>query len=216
MRQLQWVNVLICIAVLTACGAAPPKSEPMKRAPRPAKTAAPQPEESKKPSPPVVAPAKTVVTIEALALTFELPSSAWKAHPGLGPAPPGITQVGFERDELHDASGNAVRPFCGIMSELVPPESRKIVEYSVSWRLRVPFTVDAVFSHESGPLQLKNAIGYRGRKTYGNTEHSLIVVHGLFRDRGFVISCDTTTAVLPQVQGEFEALLQSMKHTEEP
>jgi len=202
--------------MMTACAtpAVRPPSEPAK--PRPTHTAAPKQEESTKPPPPAVAPAKTAVTVEELALTFELPSSAWKRHPGVGPPTPGVTQVGFERDELHDPAGNAVRPFCGIMSEPIPPESRDIIQYSVSWRMRVPFKVDAVFSHESGPLQLENAIGYRGHTTYGGNEHSLIVVHGIFRDRGFVISCDATTAVLPQVQAEFEALLQSMKHTEEP
>lgn len=179
---------------------------------KPSPADATPPEASKKAAP-VVAPEKTTVTFEELALTFELPSAAWKRHPVVGPPSPGVAQIGFEREELYDTAGNAVRPFCGIMTELVPPEQRDIIQYSVSWRLRVPFKVDAVFSHESGPLQLKNAIGYRGRKSYGNTEHSLIVVHGLFRDRGFVISCDATTAVLPQVQGEFEALLHSMKHS---
>jgi hypothetical protein len=73
-----------------------------------------------------------------------------------------------------------------------------------------------VFSHEDGMIQLQNAIGYRGTKTYEGQEHTLFVVHGLFRDRGYVVVCDTTTSVLPKAQCEIEAVLRSWKHTDAP
>ena len=80
----------------------------------------------------------------------------------------------------------------------------------------MPFHVDAVFTHEDGTIQLKNAIGYRGTKSLGGDEHTLFIVHGLFRDRGDVVVCDTTTSLLPKVQAEIEAVLRSMKHPEAP
>ncbi len=165
---------------------------------------------------PVAPPSRPTEKIDAVSLAFELPSEAWKRHPGLGAPPAGVTQLGFERDDVLDDSGHAVRPYCGFTTEPVPAQNRDIIQYSLSWRLRVPFHVDAVFSHEDGTIQLKNAIGYRGTKAYGGDEHTLFIVHGLFRDRGYVVVCDTTTSVLPKVQGEIEALLKSMKHTEEP
>src|SRR5690606_25181115 len=121
-----------------------------------------------------------------------------------------------ERGDVLDAQGHAVRPYCGITSEPAPAGMNDIVQYSLSWRMRVPFHVDEVFSHEDGTIQLKNAIGYRGKTSYDGTEHTLLVLHGLFRDRGFVVVCDATTSVFDQVRGELEAFVASLRHTADP
>ncbi|MBK6516436.1 MAG: hypothetical protein IPG04_20605 [Polyangiaceae bacterium] len=160
-----------------------------------------------------VAVAKRVETVQDIQLTFELPNDAWRRHPGLGPTPPGVTQLGFERDDVLDDDGHAVRPYCGVTTEPAP-DQKDIVLYSMGWRMKAPFKVDSVFTHEDGTVQVKSAIGYRGRTEYGGDEHSLFVVHGLFGERGYVFICDTTTSVLAKVEGEIASILRSMKHRE--
>jgi hypothetical protein len=213
-------NLLLLIAWAAACSSAPEKKPPVVADTRlvPATTAsAPTAEPSAdEPPPPLPPPERPAHTIANIKLTFELPSTAWKRHPGLGPPKEGVTQVGFERDPVFDDQGNGVKPFCGITSEPVPREIRDVVKYSLSWRLRVPFKVDEVFSHEDGTIQVKNAIGYRGHTEYGGQEHTLYVVHAVFRDRGFVVVCDSTKSVFAQVKGELDAFLKSMRHTEAP
>jgi hypothetical protein len=214
-KHLFPVALLVAIAACSAPPPAPPPRPVADLTASPRKTA--EPVEPSDPEPvKVEPPAPAPETIADISLTFVIPTPAWRRHPGLGPPKEGITQVGFERDDLLDKDGNAVRPFCGITTEPVEPAARDIIKYSLAWRLRVPFHVDEVFSHQDGTIQLENAIGYRGTTSYGGKEHRLLIVHALFRDRGFVVVCDSTTSVYEQARPEIEAFLKSLRHTEAP
>ena len=166
-----------------------------------------------KPQPDKVTAAKPVPhTIKELELAFELPGEHYRPHADKRDPSKGLVHLGFERDDVHDKSGHPVRPYCGITSESVPP-GQDIVMYSLSWRLRVPFSVDEVFTHNDGSLQLKNAIGYRGTTSYNGDEHTVVVVHALHKSHGFVIVCDATTSVYDQVKTEFADILHSFRPT---
>jgi hypothetical protein len=212
-----WPRPTTLALLCAGCATSPaPTATPSEAA---AKVAVPRPApeaiaavEAPLPEPPE--PEREVHLVGELSLRLELPSAAWKPH--RLPPQPGAQQVGFARDLVHDDAGNAVQPFCGITSEELPSGTNEIVLYSAQWRTRMPFQVDEVFSHEDGTVQLKNVIGYRGRTSHGGDEHTLLVLHGLFQRRGFVVVCDATTAVFPRVRGEMESFLRSLQHAEAP
>jgi len=149
--------------------------------------------------------------IEAISLSVSAPSSAWKRKDAAEKPPDQVEQIGFERQPVFAADGHGVLPYCAVIVEPVEPSVTDVIQYSLSWRMRMPFKVDSVFSHEDGILQLKNAIGYWGLTEYGGEEHTLMVVHALFPGHGAVIVCDATTSVIDQVRREFEAFLKSMR-----
>lgn len=176
--------------------------------PAPSATAAAAPASPSEAIPPAKAPEPAPAERFALDdphVSFTAPSAAWHQKNLEGE----VSNIGFEREPVFEPNGQGVLPYCSTLS--VPTKHTDIVQFSLEWRLKQPFTVDSVFSHEDGTLKLKNAIGYWGKTTYGGNEHTLMIVHGLFERRGLIVVCDATTAVIDQVRAEFEAFLGSFE-----
>jgi len=71
--------------------------------------------------------------------------------------------------------------------------------------------VKKLFTHESGEVKIRNALGYVGNYTDSRgLEHTILVVHAINKNAAYQISLDVTSEIYPEVQEEFYSILKSL------
>jgi len=123
----------------------------------------------------------------------------------------GMTIYSYKRKPVDDSEGRHIIPNMAVIIEDV---DRKMdaVTYSALKRSQVHFDVSEVFTHDKGPIQFVNAIGYKGTYTdSGGLEHTVFVIHAINERKGIQFICDATTDVLEKVEGEFFLTLKSIR-----
>lgn len=116
----------------------------------------------------------------------------------------------FKRQPIVDAEGRQIIPNIAVIIEAVG-SNLDAVTYSSMKRSKVNFEVEEVFTHESGKIRFRNAVGYRGTYADSQLEHTIYVVHGVNGGKGIQLICDATTGVIPEVEGEFFTTLKSLR-----
>ena len=147
-------------------------------------------------------------TIPEIGWSFDLPAAYLRAPvPDLGDD---LSMFRFKREPIVDASGLAVHPNIGFMIENVP-EGTDVVLFST---LRRRFKVLEVYSPASGIFSV-NAIGFLAEYSEtldGETySHRIYVLHAIQGTKGIEVVLDATDSVFSEAQGEFLAVLKSMK-----
>ena len=146
--------------------------------------------------------------IQEAGIKIDLPNDAWALADKQSSK---RTIYSFKRKSIADSSGREIIPNMAVIIEDVP-EGTDAVTFSASKRLQIPFDVLDVFTHESGNLNFKNAIAYKG--TYEDRlkiEHTIFIVHGINEKKGIQFICDATTEVFGKIQGEFLSTMKSIR-----
>ena len=139
---------------------------------------------------------------------MDLPNDSWSLADKRSGS---MTAYIFKRQPIEDSSGRQIIPNIAVLIEDVDKKTDAIT-YSASKRIKTPFEVSDVFTHEKGTLMFKNAIGYKGKYVdQGGLEHTVYVVHAINEKKGLQIICDVTTNILDKVEPEFLAALKSIR-----
>ena len=150
-------------------------------------------------------------------LTFERANEHWSLVERSGSAAEGSWMYGFQRAPVFDAAGTPVEPYFAFIIHDLGDQPVDAHTYSLNMRGVLYFEVDQVLLAKDGLFRLTNAIGYRGRRNQDDGyEHTLLIVHAVYRNRGITSVADSTTDVFEQVRGEFENMLRSVRHTGPP
>ena len=150
------------------------------------------------------------VIIKEWKLAFVLPSEAWKLSEHGEHPEKGFSYYIYKRTPIEDKAGRRVIPNVGVIFERLP-EEMDVITYSVIKRIATPFKVDSVFCWESGPISIKNAVGYIGSYEDKGIEHTILVAHIVNDKIGIQVIMDATQSVYPKVEGEFKFMMKSMR-----
>ncbi len=116
----------------------------------------------------------------------------------------------YQRDPLLDAQGEPVVPNIAVTIEELPL-GKDVAAFSASKRAATPFTVDRMLTHQGGDLKYKNAIGFQGRYTGNDREHTVLVVHAINGLYGVELICDVPSELFEQVAPEFRSTVRSLR-----
>ncbi len=115
----------------------------------------------------------------------------------------------YKRNPILDSANRKVIANISVVVEDVPSDT-DVVSFSVVKRGSAPFEVLDMFNYENGPLQIKNAIGWKGRYRDKVGEHTVYVIHAINNQKGLQIICDVTSELFEMIDAEFKATLKSI------
>ena len=141
-------------------------------------------------------------------LSLTLPNDKWKFFKSQDAN--GVQVYLYNREAIKDSSGYNVIPNISVVIENVD-KKLDAVTYSIMKRSQVKFKVDKVFIQKDGIIDLKNAVGYRGRYTDKFGEHTIYVIHAINRGKGIQVIFDVLTTLFDKLDPEFKVTLKSLK-----
>lgn len=122
----------------------------------------------------------------------------------------GTLLISFLRSPIKDSEGRLIIPTLSFLCEKLPKDLDPI-RFGLKYR---SYEVRETFTHESGKLTLKYAIGYLGTITGSDKiERMLYAVYAVNGDDGVQIVAEATLEVFPQVDDEIQTMLKSVKFT---
>jgi hypothetical protein len=164
-------------------------------------------------SPPVVpAPSRAAIALAPTPLRFEIDPTTWTEQDVGAFSNPGVVAVkAFSRVK---AASDADCPAALVVIAESVPSDMDVIEYSAWKRSGMrPHTVEKVFSHLDGMLQLKSAVGYRIRGTVGCFP-VVHLVHARNADVGYTILVEVDPRDYALIEPEIRALVRSFQLAE--
>lgn len=115
----------------------------------------------------------------------------------------------FKRDPIQDSEGRGIIANIALISEA--NQGMDVVTYSAVKRGEMPnFDVLEVFIPKDWKMKYKNGIGYKGKYTDVNGEHTVYVMFFVNGDKGVRIICDSTTEVFNKIEQELISILKTV------
>jgi hypothetical protein len=121
----------------------------------------------------------------------------------------------FKRKPITDETGLQVIPNIAVFIETIPPDLDVIV-YSANWRIRTPFKVKSMFSHDDPKkdvdFNFENAVGYVSE--YNDSKgrpHNTYYIYAINEGKGIQIIFDSTTSVFEIADKEFRRTIKSIQ-----
>jgi hypothetical protein len=146
--------------------------------------------------------------IEEAKMSLELPNDKWELKDKVEQN--GMQIYFFKREPIIDSLGNEVIPNISVIVENVS-KKLDVVSYSMLKRGQVNFEVIDVFIHDSGLIDFKNAVGYKGKYNDKHGEHTVYVIHAINNKKGLQIFFDVLTGLFDDLDEEFKLTLKSIK-----
>ena len=151
--------------------------------------------------------------LEEPSISLDLPASVW--HQPLRQETNRLVVYIFKREPVKDPDNRQVIPNIAVITETIPEES-DVVTYSIQKKLKTPFDIDEVFTHDDGWITYLNAIGYKGSYIDDNSlPHTIFMVYAIHATKGIQIILDTTTGTYDQIEKEFLIVLKSIRNGSE-
>jgi len=122
----------------------------------------------------------------------------------------GIGQIMYKRVPIIDSQGFQIEPVMAIVYEKLPNKP-DLVMYSLQLRMRVPFSVDKMFTHQDGSITYPNSLGYEGHRDQHGKKHNLLITHMIYDNVGIQFIGDSTADVYSQVEGDMRKFIKSIK-----
>lgn len=142
-------------------------------------------------------------------ITYELPNGYWNKSQKLKNH--GVHAKIYKRDPLIDSKKVRVIPNIAFICQKVE-NSTDIEEFAENRHdLENTLENEESFTHENGPLNFKNAIGFKGNYTSKDQNHTVYLVYLINNGHGVTIVCDVTTELFEEVKDEFDSLLLSIQ-----
>ncbi|MCL6588561.1 MAG: hypothetical protein K6U80_01255 [Firmicutes bacterium] len=142
--------------------------------------------------------------------SVQLPSSKWSAIGEFYNSQLKKTIFSYRREAIANKAGVDVRANISFIFERV--NYLDINAYSPGLLGQVPIAIKSRFTAASGRISLKNAIGYLGVTIdQDGVEHTIVLVHALSAQKGMQVIMDIPSELYPQVKGEFNAALKSLR-----
>ena len=150
-----------------------------------------------------------VQNIKEAKLKINLPNAEWFLADRIDKG--NLVVYQYKRSPIEDDEQRKIIPNIAVIVEEIDKKT-DVMAYSLMKRLKTPFEVDEVFIHDSGRIDFKNAIAYRGHYTDGEgMEHTIYIVHAISNKKGIQVIMDTTSNILDQVDSEFLSALKSIR-----
>jgi hypothetical protein len=149
--------------------------------------------------------------IENWHVSFSLPAD-WIVHPGSKDTGDSASYI-FGK-YLIDDSGNEIIPTCSFLFEKTPLTD--VVKWAAWKRVEQQFHTDMVFYYESGIIQMRNAVGFKGSFALNTGEtRDLIVVFAIdvLSKTGLEVICEAPSGLFGQVEQDYLLILGSLSFT---
>jgi|SRR5690625_2471921 len=144
--------------------------------------------------------------LEDAKVKFDLPNEHWKFAEKIDNK--NVIIYTYKRDYIVDSMGRKIDPQISFILEPVD-SSISVIQYSTIKRVKVPFEVVTMFTHEDGMMKFENGIGYQGKYVDQGLEHRIYLVHGINNNMGITVVMDTTEELAHIVAPEFLKSLRS-------
>ena len=141
-------------------------------------------------------------------LSLSLPNDKWKffkTQEGNG-----VKAYFYNRESIKDETGRDVIPSIGVVVEDVD-KKLDAVTFSMMKRSKAKFKVDKMFLQKDGIIDLKNAVGYKGRYSDKFGEHTIYVIHAINKGKGIQVIIDVLSELFDKLDPEFKMTLKSLK-----
>lgn len=141
---------------------------------------------------------------------FDLPNDKWSLW--VNESYKKVVLYSYKREAIFDSANNLdIIPNISIVIEDLDRDL-DLGTYTVTKRAEVNFEVIDIYTYSKGNIGIENAIGYKCKYIGSNKmEHTIYVVHGVNKRKGFQIICDGTSSVHDIVESEFLATLKSVR-----
>jgi hypothetical protein len=146
--------------------------------------------------------------IEEAKISLNLPNEKWELKDKVNQN--GMQIYFFKREPVVDSIGREVIPNISVIVEDVD-KNLDVVTYSAMKRSKVNFEVLDVFTQDEGLIDIKNAIGYKGKYVDQYGDHTVYVVHIINNKKGLQIFFDVLTGLFNELDNEFKLTLKSIK-----
>jgi len=146
-------------------------------------------------------------------LEFELPNADWKLSDHRPETETTALFYGFKRSAVTNPSGERIFPYIGVIVEHAGPNNGNWVEhYAIKQPTLPPTKIERMLDFLEGEVGALNAGGYKGHHELGGRPHTIFAIFALHDETALTVIMDSTTDVFAQIEPEFLATLNSMRH----